>query len=113
MAPAAAAAAGTARPPAGQGQLLLPASLVRLTDDPRPHPLHTQDEFRRVMESYLSEMTRISFKLLEAFSLGLGLPANTLHPTFEVRTCQPLLWQHSTVGSQPSARAGAEWLDAL
>eukprot|EP00887_Chlorella_sp_A99_P000058 scaffold16.g58.t1 len=44
-----------------------------------------QPEFRRVMEAWLGEMSRVSFKLLEAFSLGLHLPPHTLHPVFQAR----------------------------
>lgn len=47
--------------------------------------LWPQPEFKDVLTRYLEEMTRVSFKLLEAFALGLGLPANTLNPLFEVR----------------------------
>jgi hypothetical protein len=37
-----------------------------------------------VLSAYLLEMSRASFKLLEAFSLGLGVPADTLRPLFQV-----------------------------
>lgn len=43
-----------------------------------------QDEFRAALEAYLSELSWAAFKLLEAFSLGLGLPAHALHPAFGV-----------------------------
>ncbi|KAL4425425.1 hypothetical protein ABPG75_009441 [Micractinium tetrahymenae] len=42
----------------------------------------SQPEFRRVMEAYLAEMSRVSFRLLEAFSIGMGLPPTTLHHLF-------------------------------
>ncbi|KAI7836152.1 hypothetical protein COHA_009982 [Chlorella ohadii] len=57
----------------------------------RPHipALHTpnrwpegEDEFRAALQAYLSELSWAAFKLLEAFSLGLGLPAHALHPAF-------------------------------
>lgn len=35
------------------------------------------------MKAWLREMERCSFKLLEAFCLGLGLPAEALHPVFQ------------------------------
>lgn len=43
-----------------------------------------QDEFRAALQAYLSELSWAAFKLLEAFSLGLGLPAHALHPAFGV-----------------------------
>lgn len=43
-----------------------------------------QAEFRAALEAYLSELSLAAFKLLEAFSLGLGLPAQALHPVFGV-----------------------------
>jgi isopenicillin N synthase-like dioxygenase len=44
-----------------------------------------QEEFQAALTGYLSEMSRAAFKLMEAFSLGLGLPPFALHPAFEVR----------------------------
>lgn len=36
------------------------------------------------MEEWLAEATRASFKLLQAFCLGLGMPPDALAPYFEV-----------------------------
>ncbi|PRW33994.1 flavonol synthase flavanone 3-hydroxylase-like [Chlorella sorokiniana] len=41
-----------------------------------------EGEFRAALEAYVSELSLAAFKLLEAFSLGLGLPAHALHPVF-------------------------------
>ncbi|GAB4820061.1 hypothetical protein N2152v2_007107 [Parachlorella kessleri] len=42
-----------------------------------------QVEFRRVLQQCMEEMSRASFKLLEALSLGLDLPPDTLRPFFQ------------------------------
>ena len=44
-----------------------------------------QPEFRGAMLAYFTEMERCSFRLLEAFCAGLGMPTTTLHGLFEVR----------------------------
>ena len=48
-----------------------------------------QAHFRATMEAYFGEMSRVSFKLLEAFSQALGLPLDTMHHMFQVggRSC--------------------------
>lgn len=38
---------------------------------------------REVNERYMREMTRISFRLLELFALGLGLPPRALDSMFQ------------------------------
>lgn len=40
---------------------------------------------RAIQQQYFAEMERVSFRLLEAFALGLGLPPKALHPLFETR----------------------------
>ncbi|MEM7562801.1 MAG: 2OG-Fe(II) oxygenase family protein [Pseudomonadota bacterium] len=40
-------------------------------------------EFRSTMETYLESCTRLSLNLLEAFCLGLDLPAKFMHADFE------------------------------
>ncbi|KAL4448553.1 hypothetical protein ABPG75_005772 [Micractinium tetrahymenae] len=42
-----------------------------------------QPEFRAAMTAYYGEMERCSFRLLEAFCLGLGLERTALHHLFE------------------------------
>lgn len=41
-----------------------------------------QPAFKDAMKAWEAEMQRCSYKLLEAFCLGLGLPAAELHPLF-------------------------------
>ena len=43
-----------------------------------------QDEFKATMKAYFGEMVRSSFKLMEAFCIGLGIEPHTLRPLFEV-----------------------------
>jgi isopenicillin N synthase-like dioxygenase len=38
---------------------------------------------RGVNEAYIHEMSRVSFKLLEVFALGLGLQPTALHHMFQ------------------------------
>jgi isopenicillin N synthase-like dioxygenase len=38
---------------------------------------------REVNEAYIREMSRVSFKLLEVFALGLGLQPTALHHMFQ------------------------------
>lgn len=42
-----------------------------------------QPEFHAAMRAYYAEMERCSFRLLEAFCLGLGLPPSALHHLFQ------------------------------
>lgn len=42
-----------------------------------------QAQFRREMGVWYDECTRLSFKLLEAFALGMGLPPDALHHLFQ------------------------------
>lgn len=36
------------------------------------------------METYFDEMSRVSFKLLEAFCSALDIPLDSMHPLFDV-----------------------------
>lgn len=56
-----------------------------MNNPPPPNtPLTRQEEFKAALTAYVDEASRIAFKLMEAFSLGLGLPAQALHPAFGV-----------------------------
>ena len=63
-----------------------------------------QGEFQAVMTAYLNEMSHVSFKLLEAFCLGLGLPAQTLRPVFEVSNACCLINETAAVAGLPGKR---------
>eukprot|EP00879_Flechtneria_rotunda_P009471 GHRR01009914.1.p1 GENE.GHRR01009914.1~~GHRR01009914.1.p1 ORF type:complete len:398 (+),score=78.90 GHRR01009914.1:2576-3769(+) len=42
-----------------------------------------QHEFRETNQRYFREMSRVAFRLLEVFAMGLGLPHNALHHLFQ------------------------------
>ena len=67
-----------------------------------------QVEFRRVLQRCMEEMSRASFKLLEALSLGLDLPAHTLRPFFQVPGCAGLVWSGLgwLAGTRKACQAG-------
>lgn len=46
---------------------------------PRPQP-----EFRAAVMAYYAEVERCSFRLLEAFCVGLGMERTALHHLFQV-----------------------------
>jgi hypothetical protein len=69
-----------------------------------------QEEFRAVIGRCMEEFSRASFKLLEALSLGLGLPADTLRPFFQARCSAASSALHLELPiSWPPSLAGIFW----
>ncbi|EFN51620.1 hypothetical protein CHLNCDRAFT_9789, partial [Chlorella variabilis] len=60
----------------------LPPAHAPVLSSPNQWP-EGEEEFRSVLSAYFSEMSRVSFKLLQAFSLGLGLPPDAMHHLFQ------------------------------
>lgn len=80
-----------------------------------PPPLsHRCCPSRSIQQQYFSEVERISFKLLEAFALGLGLAPRALHPLFDTQHTSFLRLNYYPVtpGAPPDALGISDHKDA-
>lgn len=64
--------------------LLQPHPCLPARPSPTPPLPACQPIFRDVMETYFGEMSRVSFKLLEAFCSALHIPLDSMHGLFDV-----------------------------